>query len=164
MTPEQLKAIATRNAARTQGEFKVVSRNPKDGLIVGTDYCTPVFYAYRRGDIDTDDIQTVANAEFLTNAPGDITALLAYVAQLEGLLADAAIDGGEGAAVAAARKEERARAVATFRRLLGASGKVSFKVGGAELAPTGFTVGKEAAERAIAAVKAGTEFNPKEKK
>ena len=91
MTPEQLAAIAARNAARTPGKWTQHLVDDTTVVCRGQDICCTFPGGGLDGDVDfnTDTEQRELDAAFIAHASEDIPALLAEVARLTAALAEA---------------------------------------------------------------------------
>ena len=97
MTPEQLASIRARLDAATPGPWQAhLSNTPPHYLAtpVVSHKCGPAGDRLGRFVLwDGDPEQADKDALLIANAPADLAALLAYIGQLEGLLADLCEDG-----------------------------------------------------------------------
>lgn len=113
MTPDQLNTIKARLATATPGPWAVediTSDHLHDICLAYTipGAGNPILLASVYGDDDSSDPIGMpaanANAAFIAHAPADLAALLAYIGQLEGLLADLCEDGRAAAEAVRMRK------------------------------------------------------------
>ena len=91
MTPEQLAAIAARNAARTPGKWTQHLVDDTTVVCRGQDICCTFPGGGLDDDVDfnTDTEQRELDAAFIAHASEDIPALLAEVARLTAALTEA---------------------------------------------------------------------------